>query len=139
MYSAKTIGNGTLQMVVNDNRGAVVRITRGRGEGQERPVQSNTATTLTLTSAWDMVPDSTSFFTIAESGWHFGAAGATSPVQFAIPNRTGATVEITGRAANANDQESQVELATVTRLLIDGAGNGGVDTDVPPSPRSASA
>jgi hypothetical protein len=121
-------------MVVNAYRGAVVRITRGRGVGQERAVQSNTATTLTLTSPWDMQPDATSFFTIAESGWHFGATGSTSPVQFEIPNRAEAIVQITGRAANANDEESPAELATVTRWLIGGAGIGGPDGDVPPLP-----
>jgi Putative phage tail protein len=134
LHSTTTVGNGTLTMVVNAYRGAVVRITRGRGVGQERAVQSNTATTLTLTSPWDMQPDATSFFTVAESGWHFGATGSTSPVQFEIPNRAEAIVQITGRAANANDEESPAELATVTRWLIGGAGIGGPDGDVPPLP-----
>ncbi len=134
IHSATTVGNGTLEMVVDDNIGAVVRITRGHAEGQERAVQSNTATTLTLISPWDMQPDTTSFFTIAESGWRSGATSSTSPVQFEIPNRTGATVQITGRAANANDQEAPAELATVTRWLINGAGTGGVDADVPAMP-----
>ena len=134
LHSATTVGNGTLTMVVNAYRGAVVRITRGRGVGQERAVQSNTATTLTLTSPWDMQPDATSFFTVAESGWHFGATGSASPVQFEIPNRAQAIVQITGRAANANDEESPAELATVTRWLIGGAGIGGPDGDVPPLP-----
>lgn len=134
IFSATTIGNSTLQMVVNDNRGAVARITRGRGKGQERAIQSNTATTLTLSAAWDMTPDTTSFFTIAEAGWRLGATGSVSPVQFQIPNRAGATVQITGRAANANDQESPAALATVTRHRIAGAGDVGSDTDVPPMP-----
>ncbi len=51
--SATTVGNGTLEMVVNGNSGALVRIDRGKGAGQELAVQSNTATTLTLASAWD--------------------------------------------------------------------------------------
>ncbi len=134
LHSQTTIGNSTLVMVVNANRGAVARITRGRGVGQERAVQSNTATTLTLTSPWDMQPDATSFFTIAESGWHFGATGSTSPLQFEIPNRALAIVQITGRAANADDQESPAELATATRWLIGGSGIGSPDGDVPPLP-----
>jgi hypothetical protein len=81
-----------------------------------------------------MQPDATSFFTIAESGWHFGATGSTSPLQFEIPNRALAIVQITGRAANADDQESPAELATVTRWVIGGAGIGGPDGDVPPLP-----
>jgi len=134
VHLATTIGNNTLQMIVNDYRGAVVRITRGRGAGQERAVLSNTATVVTLTRAWDMQPDASSFFVVAESGWHFGASGTTSPVQFQIPNRTAETIHITGRAANANDAESPHELATVTRWVIGGAGSGDPDEEVPPIP-----
>ena len=121
-------------MEVNHYRGAIVRITRGRGAGQELAVLSNTATTLTLTRAWITEPDATSYFVVAESAWHFGASGATSPVQFEIPNRTAETIQIKGLAANANDTESPSELATVTRWVIGGAGGGGPDEDVPPIP-----
>ncbi|MBI2680999.1 MAG: hypothetical protein HYX25_08350, partial [Candidatus Solibacter usitatus] len=75
-----------------------------------------------------------SYFTVAEAGWHFGAAGKTSPVQFQIPNRTGATIHVSGRAANVNDVEAPLDLATVTRWLIGGAGDAAVDRDVPPLP-----
>src|SRR5262249_47108438 len=131
IHSATTVGNTTLQMVVDDHRGTIVRITRGRGVGQERAVQSNTATTLTLASPWDMQPDATSFFVIAESGWHFGATASASPAHFEIPNHAGETVHITGRSANVNDKESPAELATATRWIIGGAGGGGPDEDVP--------
>ena len=133
IHSAVTVGNNTLQMGVDSYKGASVRILRGTGAGQERAVKSNTETTLTLTSAWNSQPDPTSFFAIAESSWHFGALGSSSPAQFDIPNRTGETVQIRGLAANANDRESPAELATVTRWVIGGAG-GGVDGDVPPKP-----
>src|SRR6202023_771396 len=98
----------------------------------ERRVISNTATTLTVSPNWDLAPDATSFFVIAEAGWHFGAAGKSSPVQFEIPNRPGIAVEISGRAANVNDEEAPYELSTVTRWAIGGAGGG--DADVPPAP-----
>jgi hypothetical protein len=133
IHSSTTVGNSTLHMVVDDNRGAVARITRGLGAGQERAIESNTATTLTLASAWDTQPDATSFFAIAESSWRFGALGSTSPIRFDIPNRAGETVQIRGLAANANDKESPAELATVTRWLIGGAGAES-DEDVPPTP-----
>jgi len=81
-----------------------------------------------------MEPDASSFFVVAESGWHVGASGVTSPIQFEIPNRTSETLHITGRAANANDSESPEALATVTRWVIGGAGSGGPDGDVPPLP-----
>jgi len=132
LHAVDTIGNDTLRMPVNAYRGMMARITRGLGAGQERAVLSNTSTALTVGPKWDIEPDATSFFVIAEAGWHFGAAGKTSPVQFEIPNRAGAIVEIGGRAANVNDQEAPYELSTVTRWVI--GGTGGSDADVPPAP-----
>ncbi len=79
-------------------------------------------------------PDATSFFAVAESGWKFGALAQSSPVEFAIPNLAGETVQITGRAANVNDVECAAELSTVTRWQIGGAGAEGGDADVPPAP-----
>ena len=52
-------------MTANAYVGMTVRITRGRGAGQERPISSNTVTALNLTtSPWSIEPDSTSFFTV---------------------------------------------------------------------------
>ena len=89
VHSATTIGNSTLGMLANDFAGAVVRITRGTGATQERAVVANTATTLTVTPAWTVTPDSTSYFVVADSTWNFGGLGATSPVQIEVPNRGG--------------------------------------------------
>ena len=134
IHSPTTVGNGTLQMPDDKYKGMIVRITRGKGAGQERVVLANNTTVLTLASAWTVEPDASSLFVVAEVGWHFGAAGDSSPVQFEIPNRTGAVVQITGRAANVNDKESPAELAPVTRWVIGGAGGLGFDSDVPPKP-----
>jgi len=133
-FSSNTITNQTLEMAANRYAGAVARITRGTGAGQEQAIEANTATTLTLATAWAVEPDATSFFAVAESGWKFGATSQTSPVQFSIPNRAGETVEILGAAANANDVECPAELSTVTRWQIGGAGTEGGDTDVPAPP-----
>ena len=132
LYDAVTVGNGTLEMAANLYQGMIVRITRGTGAGQERAVGSNTTTVLQVIVPWDTVPDATSYFVVAESGWHAGATAHASPVQFEIPNRTGATVHISGRAANVNDEESPLELCTLTRWVI--GGSGGLDADVPPAP-----
>ena len=75
IHSATTAGNSTLEMEVNGNSGAIVRITRGPGAGQERPILSNTATTLTLGRAWTIEPGADSYFAIADSGWRFGGFG----------------------------------------------------------------
>ena len=130
--SADSVGNSTLEMPANIYQGMVVRITRGQGEGQERGVGSNNTTALQLTTSWDTIPNSSSYFVVAESAWHAAASGNTSPVQFQIPNRTGATIHITGRAANAQDEETPVELCTVTRWVI--GGSGASDAAAPPIP-----
>jgi hypothetical protein len=134
VFSSTTIGNSTLGMLTNDFVGAVVRITRGTGVTGEVAVVSNTATTLTLAPAWTVTPDSTSYFVVASSTWNFGGSSATSPVEIEVPNQTGLTVEISGRSANALDQESAEELNPMTRWQIGGASGGGVDVDVPATP-----
>jgi hypothetical protein len=132
IHSANTIGNSTLEMAVNRYRGAIARITRGPGAGQERAISANTATTLTLASPWNILPTASSFFVVAENGWRFGALTNSSPVQFAVPDRGGETVHISGRAANVNDVEAAAELSIVTRWQLEG--DGSFDDDVPPAP-----
>ncbi len=130
--SATTIGNSTLGMLTNDFQGALVRITRGTGAAQEAAVVSNSSTTLTVTPAWAVVPDSTSFFVVAQATWNFAGLTATSPATITVPFEPGATMEISGRSANALDEESAYELNPLTRWQI--ASGGGVDTGPPPQP-----
>ncbi len=132
--SATTIGNSTLGMLADEFAGNLVRITRGKGATQERSVVSNTATVLTITPAWTVTPDTTSFFTLADSTWNFGGLGSTSPVNIDVPNRPGASVEISGRSANAQDDESAEALNPLTSWQIVGEAGGGVDSGLPPPP-----
>jgi hypothetical protein len=132
--SATTVGNSTLGMLTNEFAGSLIRITRGRGATQERAVVSNTATTLTVTPAWTVIPDTTSYFTVADSTWNFGGLGSTSPVNIDVPNRPGASVEISGRSANAQDNESSEALNPLTSWQIAGDAGGGVDSGLPPVP-----
>jgi len=132
VHSPTTAGNNTLEMQPNAYRGMTVRITRGTGAGQEQEILANDATTVTVSPAWVVEPDSTSFFAIGEAGWHFGALTASSPVNLTIPNLPGETVQITGRSANVNDVECSPQLCVVTRWQITGA--AGSDTDVPAAP-----
>jgi hypothetical protein len=132
LQSATTVGNGSLQMTANRYQSKIVRITRGRGAGQERAIAANDATSLTIAPPWIVEPDATSFFVVAETGWQFGALTTSSPVQFEVPNRSGEAVHLTGRAANVNNVECAPELSTVTRWQIGGGGTG--DSDVPPMP-----
>lgn len=130
--TANTVGNSTAEMDRANYAGMIVRIMSGTGAEQEYTVASNTATTLTLAQPWAVQPDATSLFVVTEAAWHFAATAKTSPVQFEIPNETGVTLHIQGRAANVNNLESPPLLSTLTRWTIGGGGSG--DTAVPPQP-----
>jgi hypothetical protein len=132
LHSATSVGSGSLQMTANRYRNMIARITQGTGAGQERAIAANNATSLTIAPPWTVEPDATSFFVVAETGWQFGALTTSSPVQFAIPNRSGEVVHLTGRAANVNNVECAPGISTVTRWQIGGGGTG--DSDVPPMP-----
>src|SRR5271157_1569568 len=132
IHSAATAGNGTLQMAVNAYGGMTARITRGTGAGQERTIAANSSTSVTVSPAWTVEPDSTSFFAVAEAGWHFAALAKSSPVQFTVPNLAGEVVQVTGRSANVNDVECSPQLSVVTRWQIGGSGTS--DADVPGVP-----
>ncbi len=134
IHSANMVGNGALHMLPNESRGMLVRISSGSGAGQERSVLSNESATLTVTPKWDIEPDSTSGFVIAEASWRFGALTIQGPAEFEIPNRKDAIVHILGRSANVHDQECAAELSAITRWKIGGAGTVAVDDDVPPEP-----
>ena len=62
IFGANTIGNATLNMPVNVYAGKIARITAGLGGGLEGTILSNTATTVTVTTAWSITPDDTSEF-----------------------------------------------------------------------------
>lgn len=132
--TSTTVANASLGMIADEYRGRLVRITQGRGAGQERQVLSNTASTLTISEAWNVVPDTTSRFVVSEEAWKFGAASRTSPAEFEIPNRDGAVVQVSGRAANIHGLESAYELAPLTRHVIAGAGGLAGDDAVPGEP-----
>ncbi len=133
-FSATEIGATTLHLLAGEFNGMVARIISGVGEGQERIIGSHTANAITVERRWSTVPDATSRFVIAESGWKPGASGTSSPVRFQVPARPGTTVEVIGRAVNAVGRDSGIELAPVTRWQLGGGSGSGVDIDVPPAP-----
>jgi len=134
IHSATTIGNANQQLPENSLRGTVVRIHKGKGKGQERTVIANSSTTLEIAPRWDVEPDETSIYVVAEPSWRFGALGRSDYVQFELPYRAGATVHICGRAANVNDKECAYELSPVTRWRLGGGGAVPVDLEPPPKP-----
>lgn len=133
VYSANTVGTSSVQMQVNEFAGMTVRIVAGTGAQQEQIIVSNTSSTLTTVSPWAVVPDTSSKFVVAQTGYQFGASSNTNQVQFEIPNCPGTTIQINGRSANVYDVECPYDLSTVTRWQIGGAGINPVDAGVPPA------
>jgi hypothetical protein len=129
-----SIGNATLSMLTNEWRDSVVRVTRGKGASQERRILANDATTLAIDRPWNVVPDPSSVFTIAEANWRFGALARSGEAQFVVPNRAGTTVQISGRSANARDEETPHEISPLTRWQIGGDAGAALDEAVPPEP-----
>ena len=134
IHSTTTVGNSTLNMLPNQYCGATVRITNGTGDGQERTISLNSANTLTINTKWDIEPDTTSSFLIADSSWQFGASSIASPVSFVVPNREGVTLHISGRAANVRNNECAFELSPLTHWRIAGNVGNNVDSDIPGQP-----
>ena len=79
-----------------------------------------------------MTPDTTSFFVVAQATWNFAGLTATSPATITVPYQPGATMEISGRSANALNEESAYELNPLTRWQV--ASGGGTDTGFAPAP-----
>src|SRR5207245_11025788 len=62
-----TTKSGTTAWTTDQWAGRVVTITAGTGAGQTNTVSSNTANTLTVSSAWTTTPDGTSKYVIAQT------------------------------------------------------------------------
>jgi hypothetical protein len=134
IFGPSSVGSDQLTMTADAYTGHAVRLIRGKGEGQDRTVTSNTDTTLFVSPNWEVEPDESTVFTVSENTWHFGGRARSSPARFQVPNRQGRVLQITGRSANAHNVESLEKLAIVTRWRIGGGGLGVADTDVPPEP-----
>lgn len=62
--TSTTISNSAKTWTTNQWSNYVVRITAGTGVGQVRYISSNTATQITVSSAWTVTPDTTSVYAI---------------------------------------------------------------------------
>ena len=131
ILSTNTIGWSNMGAVSGAYTGMVVRIIEGTGRGQERSILSNSQTTLTVNPAWGTAPDVTSVFVISQAAWQLAAVSSYSPAQFDIAYKSGAVVQITGRAANVSNQESNPALAPLTRWSL---GGGASDIGLPAMP-----
>ncbi|MEN9405594.1 MAG: hypothetical protein RLY47_553 [Candidatus Parcubacteria bacterium] len=78
-FSATTIGDSGETWIPNEFVGRIVEITGDLGAGQTRRVVSNTATVLTVDTAWGTTPDATSDFSI-DSERLFGTSNNVTSV-----------------------------------------------------------
>ena len=132
LYGARMIGNSGLGLVENEYRGAVVRITKGRGKGQERVIESHTATEILVAQPWRVQPDSTSVFTIAEASWKPAGMTRSDEIRFLVPAAGEGAIQTLGVAVSGRGVESPEGEALVGRCDL--SASGVVDTDVPPMP-----
>jgi hypothetical protein len=136
-FGPNTVGSSALDLPVNGLAGRVCRLIRGKGSDQERRIVSNTETTITVEPPWEIEPGTSTIFVVADATWRFGGRARSSPARFQVPNRRDEVIQITGRAANAQNVESMEGLSIVTRWRIGGGGVGVADQDVPPQPTFA--
>ncbi len=120
IFSASSIGSTNMGAAGINYGGSVVRIVEGTGRGQERTIANNTETTLNLSTQWSTIPDSSSQFVIAEASWKFAAVTSASPAKFEVPYEAGAVIEISGRAANVDNQEAAADLCPLTQWALGG-------------------
>lgn len=133
LYGAAKIGSSQLGMQPGEYAGAVVRILHGRGEGQERVIQSNTETEIVVETPWNVAPDTTSSFAVAEAGWKTGGITKTAEIRMVVPYRPRELVQVLGVAVSASGAESSAQEALIGRHEILGDATG-VDVDVPGLP-----
>lgn len=126
--SAVSSGEGSL-------KGYIVRVTRGRGAGQESRITANVGQRIEVAPAWTVTPDVTSQFSIVEAGWQFAGTTTTSDIRFAVPNRRGSVIQVVGRSANFEDVECDPAASFVGRWTIGGSAGGEADGDIPPKPK----
>lgn len=101
--TSTTLTNSTKAWGTNMWSNYQVRITDGTGKGQIRPVASNTATALTLSTAWTVTPDATSVYSIEGNHDYFYLLGnnAVTLYRYTVSTNTWATLAPTAARAGA--------------------------------------
>src|SRR3990167_8067572 len=65
--SSTTLSDSFQSWSTNAYANMTIIITTGTGQGQSRIISSNTSTTITVSSAWSLTPDSTSGYKIIDT------------------------------------------------------------------------
>lgn len=92
--AATTLTDSTRGWLTNQWANSQVRITAGTGIGQIRTISSNTATVLTVSSAWTINPDATSEYVIEANDDYFYLLGnnAVTLYRYSVASNTWTTL-----------------------------------------------
>lgn len=115
--AATTLTNTAKNWAVNQWANYQVRIVGGTGAGQIRTIASNTATVLTVSSAWTTNPDATSTYSIEgnDDFLYYIGSGAVTLYRYSISGSTWSTLSPTAaRAAAASSGTSGVWVHSAT-------------------------
>lgn len=101
--AASTLTNSGKAWATNMWANYQVRITAGTGNGQIRAIASNTGTVLTVSSAWTVVPDATSVYSIEGSDDYFYLLGnnAVTMYRYSVSGNAWTTLAPTAARAGA--------------------------------------
>jgi hypothetical protein len=131
-HTGTTIGDanfvnfyGGSGLTADAEKGNLVRIIRGTGAGQApRTIVSNTSTVLTVTPAFDIVPDATSIFIVEEPAWQTSLE--TGPISSASLNPSPAPF-----IASINVDNFRNQTLVVQALTEDPSGNTSLERYAP--------
>jgi hypothetical protein len=128
--SSTTLTDSGKTWAINEQAGRLVRITAGTGIGQTRTIISNTATVLTVASAWTVTPDATSVYSIwysfANTNLDTGTATAGGATTLTDSAKAWVTSGFVGRNVRINSgtgigQTRRITANTATALTVSSA------------------
>jgi hypothetical protein len=125
-FSSTTIGTTTKAWNTNQWANYQVRISSGTGKGQTRTVASNTATVLTVSSAWTTTPDATSVYVLEGNDDYMYLLGnaAVTMYRYSISANTWTALAPTaarGAAPGAGMTASWIDVVTNNSKWTDGS------------------
>ena len=109
--------------------GRVVRILRGTGAGQWRSISSNNDITLTVSKAWDVIPDTTSIFIVEEPSWPNASVtsqmiapylGVSAEIRVEVPNLAGTVALVGGFLVDVDGNATDDSVATYRMIYVFG-------------------
>lgn len=133
-WTTTTITKTGLGLLADRWAGKKLVIRSGAGQGQERNIVSNTATTITVDRPWETTPDATSKFAIVDTAWTFATESDSDVITVMLPLMPASSFEVSLRSVSKDSSELD-PLESPSLVWQVGVGStSGTDTGVPPKP-----